>query len=97
MAPFYGWGATALRLHSLRGGSLLFTIQFPEIPGTQYSLSSSRKYHHKITDDRNKSNDDAPRQKSNDYETREKVIIVSEFMLNNINSRGYQNLKTLKY
>ena len=30
MAPFYGWGSTALRLQPLRGGSLLFTIQFPE-------------------------------------------------------------------
>ena len=26
MAPFYGWGSTALRLEPLRGGSLLFTI-----------------------------------------------------------------------
>ena len=25
MAPFYGWGSTALRLQPLRGGSLLFT------------------------------------------------------------------------
>ena len=31
MAPFCGWGSTASRLQSLRGGSLLFTIQFPEI------------------------------------------------------------------
>ena len=28
---FYGWGSTASRLQPLRGGSLLFTIQFPEI------------------------------------------------------------------
>ena len=35
MAPFHGWGSTASRLQPLRGGSLLFTIQFPEIPGTQ--------------------------------------------------------------
>ena len=34
MAPFYGWGSTASRLQPLPGGSLLFTIQFPEIPGT---------------------------------------------------------------
>ena len=34
MAPFYGWGSTASRLQPLRGGSLLFTTQFPEIPGT---------------------------------------------------------------
>ena len=34
MAPFYGWGSTASRLQPLRGGSLLFTIQFSEIPGT---------------------------------------------------------------
>ena len=35
MAPFYGWGSTASRLEPLRGGSLLFTTKFPEIPGTQ--------------------------------------------------------------
>ena len=29
MAPFYGWDSTASRLQPLRGGSLLFTIQFP--------------------------------------------------------------------
>ena len=33
---FYGWGSTASRLQPLRGGSLLFTIQFPEIPGTHF-------------------------------------------------------------
>ena len=33
MAPFYGWGLTASRLQPLRGDSLLFTIQFPQIPG----------------------------------------------------------------
>ena len=32
MAPFYGWGSTALGLEPLRGGSLLFTTKFPEIP-----------------------------------------------------------------
>ena len=31
MDPFYGWGSTASRLQPLRGVSLLFTIQFPEI------------------------------------------------------------------
>ena len=36
MAPFYGWGSTPSRLQPLRGGSLLFTIQFPEIPGTHF-------------------------------------------------------------
>ena len=36
MAPFYGWGSTASRIQPLRGGSLLFTIQFPEIPGTHF-------------------------------------------------------------
>ena len=37
MAPFYGWGSTASMLQQpLRGGSLLFTIQFPEIPGTHF-------------------------------------------------------------
>ena len=33
---FYGWGSTASRLQPLRGGSLLFTIQFPEIPGAHF-------------------------------------------------------------
>ena len=33
MYPFYGWGSTASRLEPLRGGSLLFTTKFPEIPG----------------------------------------------------------------
>ena len=36
MAPFYGWGSTASRLQPLRGGSLLFTIQFLEISGTHF-------------------------------------------------------------
>ena len=36
MAPFYGWGSTVSRLQPLREGSLLFTIQFPEIPGTHF-------------------------------------------------------------
>ena len=35
MAPFYGQGLTALRLDPLRGGSLLFTPKFREIPGKQ--------------------------------------------------------------
>ena len=34
MAPFYGWGSTASRLEPLRGGSLLFTTKFTEVPGT---------------------------------------------------------------
>ena len=36
MAPFYGWGSTASRLQPLRGGNLLFTIQLPELSGTQF-------------------------------------------------------------
>ena len=36
MAPFYGWGSTASRLDPLRGGSLLFTTKFPEVPGTHF-------------------------------------------------------------
>ena len=31
MVPFYGWGSTASRLEPLRGGSLLFTTEFPDI------------------------------------------------------------------
>ena len=36
MARFIGWGSTASRQQPLRGGSLLFTTQFPEIPGTHF-------------------------------------------------------------
>ena len=37
MVPFfYRWGSTASRLEPLRGGSLLFTNKFPEIPGTHF-------------------------------------------------------------
>ena len=36
MAPFYEWGSTALSLEPLRGGGLLFTTKFPEIPGTHF-------------------------------------------------------------
>ena len=34
MAPFYGWGSTASMLEPLRGGSLLFTTKFLDIPST---------------------------------------------------------------
>ena len=37
MAPFNGWGSTTLKLEPLRGGSLLFTTKFPEIPGTHFT------------------------------------------------------------
>ena len=36
MAPFYGWGSTALRLEPIQGGSLLFTNKSPEIPGSHF-------------------------------------------------------------
>ena len=36
MVPFYGCGSTASRLQPLRGASLLFTIQLPEIPGAHF-------------------------------------------------------------
>ena len=36
MTPCYGWGSTASRLQPLWGGSLLFTIKFPKIPGTHF-------------------------------------------------------------
>ena len=32
MATFYVWDSTASRLELLRGGSVLFTTKFPEIP-----------------------------------------------------------------
>ena len=38
---FYGWGSTASRLQPLRGGSLLFTIQFPEICGNTHFIDLS--------------------------------------------------------
>ena len=36
VTPFHGWGSTASRLEPLRGGSLLFTTKFPEIPDTHF-------------------------------------------------------------
>ena len=36
MAPYHGSGSTALRLEPLQGGSLRFTIKFPETPGTHF-------------------------------------------------------------
>ena len=38
IARFHGWGSTASRLErdSVRGGSLLFIIKFPEIAGTHF-------------------------------------------------------------
>ena len=36
MAPFYGQGSANSRLEPLQGGSLLFTTEFPEIPGTYF-------------------------------------------------------------
>ena len=36
MAPFHRWGSTASRQEPLRGGSLLFTTKFSEIPGTHF-------------------------------------------------------------
>ena len=34
--PFYGWGLTASRITSLRGGILLFNTKFSEISGTHF-------------------------------------------------------------
>ena len=36
MALFYGWGSTASRLVPLRGGNLVFTTKFPDIPGSHF-------------------------------------------------------------
>ena len=36
MASFHGWVSFASRLEPLRGGSLLFTTKFPEIPCTHF-------------------------------------------------------------
>ena len=43
MAPFYGWGSTASRLQPLRGGSLLFTTKFPEVPGTGIKMATDTR------------------------------------------------------
>ena len=36
MAPFCGYGSTFSRLDPFQGGSLLFTTNFPEIPGAHF-------------------------------------------------------------
>ena len=36
MATFYGLGSTSSRLVPIRGGRLLFTTEFPDIPGTHF-------------------------------------------------------------
>ena len=38
---FYGWGSTASRLQPLRGGILLFTIQFPETLSLTWSFDKT--------------------------------------------------------
>ena len=43
MAPFYGWGSIASRIKPLWGGSLLYNIRSPEIPGTHLSTSEGWK------------------------------------------------------
>ena len=48
MTPFYGWGSTASRLHPLRGGSLLFTTKFPEIPGEKKHENSSECFTYRL-------------------------------------------------
>ena len=37
MALFYGSSSTASRLEPLRGGSLLLTTKFTDIPGTHFT------------------------------------------------------------
>ena len=37
MGPFYRRGSTVSRLQPLRGGSLLFTTKFSDIPGTHFT------------------------------------------------------------
>ena len=43
IAPFYGWGSTASSLVPLRGGSLLFTTKFRDIPGTHKTRKRNKK------------------------------------------------------
>lgn len=43
MAPFHGWGSTTSMRQALRD-SLLFSIQFPNIPGTHFIDFGRVKY-----------------------------------------------------
>ena len=43
MVLFHGWGSTASRLEQLQGGSLLFTIKFPECFGTHFLSTSEER------------------------------------------------------
>ena len=46
MTLFHGWCSTASRLEPLCGGSLLFTIKFPEIAGTNFLSTSEGDEQH---------------------------------------------------
>ena len=43
MAPSYGWVSTASRQEPIRGGSLLLTTKFQEIPGTHFTYLERMK------------------------------------------------------
>ena len=47
VALFHGWGSTVPSLEPLWGGSLLFTIKFPEIPGTHFYQPLMKDEEHK--------------------------------------------------
>ena len=44
MASFYGWGPSVSSLEPLRGGSLHFTSELPEIPGSHFIDLGKMKY-----------------------------------------------------
>ena len=44
MGLFYGWDSTASRVDLLRGGSVLFTTQSSEFPGTHFIDLGRMKY-----------------------------------------------------
>lgn len=61
---------------------------------TTKNINRSENHHHKTADDNSKFNhDDVPLEKSDYDKMRKKVIILGDFMINNITAKSYQNLK----
>ena len=65
-----------------------------KIRDTTKNINRSENHHHKTADDNSKFNhDDVPLEKSDYDKMRKKVIILGDFMINNITAKSYQNLK----
>ena len=75
------------------------TSQFITKPlDTSTNKNLSDNNNHQITNGNNKYNHhDAPMEKSISDKARKEVLIIGDSMLNNINSRGYQNRNRLRY